>query len=112
MRTETTNERMGELLVVLDRLAELHRELLSLIRDKIEHMRSADTDRLRAATVREESLLQIIGEQEGLRRQLMDAIGRGYGINSEVGPATGGTDRSPVARRAAERRRATAPRGP
>ncbi len=84
MTEETANQRLPGLLVVLDRLTELQRELLSLIREKIQQMRSGNTEGLRACTVREESLVKTIQEQEGLRRQLMEAIGRGYGINPQV----------------------------
>ena len=84
MKTESADQRLSELLVVLDRLTELHRDLLGAVRDKIEHMRSGDTAQLQADAVRHESLLKTIHEQEGLRRQLMDAVGRGYGISPQV----------------------------
>ena len=84
MKTEPPDQRLNELLVVLDRLTELHRELLGLTRDKIEHMRSGNTAQLQANTARQESLLKTLHEQDGLRRQLMEAIGRGHGINPQV----------------------------
>ena len=96
MNDRTTGKRLSELLVVLDRLIELHSELRSLIRDKIEHMRAGNAEQLQADTVREESLVKTIDEQEGLRRQLMDAIGRGYGLDPQ------GVRRMPV-RELAER---------
>lgn len=84
MKEEAANQRLSDLIVVLDRLSELHRELLDLTRDKIEHMRSANTEELRICAVREEELVKNINEQEGLRRQLMDVIGRGYGLDPRV----------------------------
>ena len=84
MSVDIANKRLSDLFVVMDRLTDLHRELLDSTRDKIEHMRNSDTDALRAGTEREGALVQAIGEQEGLRRQLMDAIGRGYGMNPEM----------------------------
>ncbi|MCK4658380.1 MAG: flagellar export chaperone FlgN [Phycisphaerae bacterium] len=82
--TETTNQRLPELLVVLSRLADLHGELLGVIRGKIEHMRTGNTSELRADTIREESLVKTISEQEGLRCRLMGEIGCGYGISPQA----------------------------
>ena len=84
MKTETTDKRPSELLLAMERLTELHTRLLSLIHEKIEHMRAGSAERLQACTAGEESLLETIGEQEGLRRQLADDLGRGLGIDPQV----------------------------
>ncbi|MCP4590814.1 MAG: flagellar protein FlgN [bacterium] len=84
MTMDRPDQRVAELLVVLDRLTSLHHDLLRLIRRKTELMRSGDTDGLHTEAAREASLVETIRAQEGLRRQLMDAIGRGLGLNSQV----------------------------
>ncbi|MCP4590608.1 MAG: hypothetical protein GY842_07685, partial [bacterium] len=46
MTMDKPDQRVSELLVVLDRLTSLHHDLLRLIRRKTELMRSGDTDGL------------------------------------------------------------------
>lgn len=84
MKTETPSKRSSELLLVLERLTELHTRLLRLIHEKIEHMRAGDAERLQACAASEEFLIKTIGEQEGLRRQLTDDLGRGWGIEPQA----------------------------
>jgi len=84
MKEEVPDRRLNDLLLVLDRLTVLHRELLTLIQNKIERMRTGNIDEVGAVAQHEECLIKTIAEQEGLRKQLMDAIGRGYGISPPV----------------------------
>ena len=83
MHTEVATQRVAELLRVLHRMTALHQELEGLIREKIQRMRDGQTELVQACTQREELLLKTLTDQEGLRRQLMDAIGRGFGINPQ-----------------------------
>ena len=73
-------QRVESLLVLLERLEGLHLELRSVLSDKLESMRKSDMEALQNCVDRERALTTRINEQEGLRKQLMEHIGRGYGI--------------------------------
>ncbi len=66
---------LKELVRLLQSLTVLHEGLLEVIREKLSAMKRADLQAMRDATVREQTLVATIQEREGLRRQLMDAIG-------------------------------------
>jgi hypothetical protein len=78
-------DRIHELLVLLDGLTRLHGELRSAVTDKIARMRAASIAGMHECVRREESLVLRVSEQEGLRKQLMDAIGRGFGAGAQKG---------------------------
>lgn len=80
MKTRSANERLTGLLTLLDRLERMHRDLLEVIRDKIEKMLSSNLDGMRDCIAREAALVQEVAEQEGLRRQLMVSLGQEMGI--------------------------------
>lgn len=84
------------LLVLLERLERLHLELHAVLGDKLESMRKSDMSSLHDCMAREKALTTRIKEQEGLRKQLMERIGRGYGIAPQMA-------RTLPARRLAER---------
>jgi len=69
----------------LDELTELHSDLLKAVEGQVEAMSRADREDMRVAGQRAQSLTQRISIQEGLRRQLMDAIGMELGLVSGVG---------------------------
>ncbi len=80
MKTRNANERLTGLLTLLDRLERMHRDLLEVIRDKIEKMRSSNLDGMRDCITREATIVQEVAEQEGLRRQIMVSLGQEMGI--------------------------------
>lgn len=84
MNSDVPDKRLRDLLRVLGRLTEQHLELRTAIEGKVERMRSGHVDGLQNATRHERALIESIAEQEGLRRQLMDAIGRGFGISPQA----------------------------
>ena len=79
--------RLGDLVTLLDQLRALYEEMLALIGRKIEAMRKADLDAMRVCQQSEHELTKRVNEREGLRRQLMDAIGVELGLASGVGRA-------------------------
>lgn len=80
MKTRNANDWLTGLLTLLDRLERMHRDLLEVIREKIEKMRSSNLDGMRDCITREAALVQEVAEQEGLRRQLMVSLGQEMGI--------------------------------
>ena len=68
--------RIEDLIKLLNRLSTLHEDLLGTIRRKIDAMKRADIDDMRAFGEKEQSIVVKISEREGLRRQLMDLIAR------------------------------------
>lgn len=69
-------QRIEDLIELLNRLSTLHEDLLGAIRRKIDAMKRADIDDMRTFGEKEQSIVVKISEREGLRRQLMDLIGR------------------------------------
>lgn len=80
----SANSRLEALLALMQRLERLHQELRKALDLKIENMRAARLSDLHACIRREQELTAKIGEQEGLRRQLMVQIGRGFGLSPET----------------------------
>lgn len=99
----TSADRLSELRVVLDRLTGLYAELTALARDKVAHMARADVAALRAEVAREEGLVRKAQEQDGLRRQLLELIGKGFGV---AGPVARRMTATQLLRRVDEGRRA------
>lgn len=82
MTTKTKTEpprteppQLKELVSLLEGLTGLHEELLDTIQQKLVGMKGADLNAMRESTRREQRLVATIQEREGLRRQLMDAVG-------------------------------------
>lgn len=71
---------LGEVLVVLERLTHLHEELHRLTQQKLQHLRAGKHAALGTCAEREAALIQTITDQNGLRRQLFERLGRAYGI--------------------------------
>jgi len=87
MTRNRTHDRTASLVKLVERLDRLHQELHEVIRHKIDRMRLADTEGIRQSTAREGVLVERIAEQEGLRRQLMTAIGQQMGLAPHAGRA-------------------------
>lgn len=60
-----------DLIRLVGEIAELQRELASLMRNRLDAVRRADTERMQAFTLREGELLNRANEREGLRRQVV-----------------------------------------
>ena len=74
--------RLRDLLRLLDTLATMNAQLFTLIGSKIDAMKRADLHAMRECGERERDMVQQMQEREGLRRQLMDAIGEVLGLSS------------------------------
>jgi hypothetical protein len=85
--SEGQKSRLDDLLVVLDRLEALHRDLCDSLAEKLEHMRRSDQEGIHRCTDREQLIATRLTEQEGLRKQLMAKIGRGYGLSPKAARA-------------------------
>ncbi len=82
--TQTANKndrRVPTLVRLLGDLAGAHEDLLAAIDAKIAAMRTADAEQIRAACLQESAIAERINEREGLRRQLVENIMRGYGLS-------------------------------
>lgn len=88
--------RLDDLLVVMEHIEGLYHGLRDVLADKLGHMRRSDVAGMAACVERENELVGGIIEQEGLRKQVMEQVGRGYGMSSK-------TARTMPARRLAER---------
>jgi hypothetical protein len=75
--------RSGELAFLLSDLKKLHEELLAVIQHKLAAMRRADADAINSCLAREQFLVGRIRQQEGLRQQLVQLIGKELGLTPE-----------------------------
>lgn len=85
--TENLARRASDLGRLMDQLTELNKQLLALADRKLKAIGAADLDAMCACNDEEESLLKRIREREGLRKQLMDAIGTELGMAAKAGRA-------------------------
>ncbi len=84
--TRTTGStRLGDLVKLLNQIQTLYEELLALIGKKIQAMKRADLEAMRTSQASEQELTRRLHEREGLRRQLMDAIGLELGLPAPAG---------------------------
>lgn len=81
---KTTGSGLEALIALLGRLEGLHHELRDALNRKLESMRGARLDDLHGCVQRERALTTRIGEQDGLRKQLMVQLGRGFGLSTDV----------------------------
>lgn len=75
---------LDDLLVVMERLERFHGELRDTLAAKLDRMRRADHAGLGTLADREKRILLSVHEQEGLRKQMMERVGRGYGIAAQT----------------------------
>ncbi len=94
--SDKTRARLDGLLTLMGRLTELHDQLHAVLVDKVASMRNAELTRLMECVERERGLAVRINEQEGLRKQMMEQLGRAFGMSAQ-------TARSLSARKLAER---------
>ncbi len=84
MTTTVTAKRFRDLLRLFDALAELNERLFVLLGSKIDAMKRADLAAMRGCGEGERELVEQLQQREGLRRQLMDAIGEELGLSSRA----------------------------
>lgn len=93
MKTTMTKPRVSEgarirdLITLLTRLSDLYDELFALVDEKIAAMRRADLDAMRACGDKEQLLARTLHERQGLRIQLMEALGKELGLPPAVARA-------------------------
>ena len=85
--TDNLRRRADDLARLLDRLAGLHEQMLSVIERRLDAIRAADLDATCACNDEQEVLARRIHEREGMRKQLMDAIGVELGLGAKEGRA-------------------------
>jgi len=73
-----------ELVRLISDMTHLHDDLAGQMRDKLDAIRQADSDRIEAITARESKLAGRLAEREGLRRQLTRRIVNGLGLDGQV----------------------------
>lgn len=82
--TAILQNRLRDLVRLLDDLHRLHGELLTVVEDKVRAMKRADRAALNHLIDRESILIEAVRERDGCRRQLMDAIGRELGLTAST----------------------------
>ncbi len=85
--TRCSRSGLGDLLIVLERLEGLHRDLCHTLTETLAHIRRSDQSSIQGCTDREQAIVSRVVKQEGLRKQLMERIGRGYGMGREAARA-------------------------
>lgn len=77
-------KRINNLVRLLEEIAGAYHELGGLVQKKTDAMKRADLPGMRSAMVEEQGLVRRLNECEGLRRQMMDAIGQRLGLPSKL----------------------------
>jgi hypothetical protein len=77
-------KRIRAMVSLLQELAAAHEELLQVVEGKIEALRRADAEGVKATSRQEDALVERINDRESLRRQLAENIVRGYGVAAAV----------------------------
>ena len=80
MTRPSGSKHVKDLVKLLHQLERLHDQLAVAVRSKLDAMRAADLTSLHAGGRKEQELVKRIHEREGLRRQIMDAIGDHLGM--------------------------------
>lgn len=85
MKKTTTNSRVSDLIRLLGGFEEIHGRLGVVLDEKIEAMRRADVEAMGELEHRERTIVDQLKERDGLRKQLMDAIGVDLGLPPKAG---------------------------
>jgi hypothetical protein len=83
--TENLARRASDLARLMVQLAGLYEQLLALTERKLQTIRAADIDSMCGCNDEQEAILKRIRERDGLRKQLMDAIGVEVGMAAKSG---------------------------
>ena len=81
MVRNVTCKNATDLMQLLDGLCELQVRLIELVRTKMESMRDADVQKLRELCIAERALAKELQTRDGLRRELISAIGQEMGLS-------------------------------
>ena len=82
MADRKTNIFGRELVQLVIDMTQLHGELAMHMRNKLDAMKRADSDRIQSITARETVLAERLTEREGLRRQITRRIVSGLGLDA------------------------------
>jgi hypothetical protein len=85
--TDNMERRAADLARLMDQLSVLHEKLLALTKRKLEAIRAASLDAMCACNMEQDVVVRRIQEREGLRKQLMDALGSDLGLGAKTGRA-------------------------
>jgi len=85
MKRSTMNTRIADLVRLLGGLTEINEQLAVVLDAKIEAMRRANVEAMGQCEQREGKLVETLREREGLRKQMMDAIGAEFGLPAKAG---------------------------
>jgi FlgN protein len=77
--------RVRDLVRLLDQMASLYGQMFTFIDEKLAAMRRSDDVAMTSASGKEQLLADRLAEREGLRKQLMDAVGEEIGLASKSG---------------------------
>ena len=80
MKKPIETKRFRELLGLLSELQKLHENLFTTCQAKLEALKKADVKAMGELSGPEQDIARRIHQREGLRRQLMDAIGKSLGL--------------------------------
>jgi len=76
--------RLEDLLIVMERLVGLYEHLRVALNEKLVHMRRSDHAAIQSSVKNEERLVVTINQQEGLRKQVMERVGRTFGLSASA----------------------------
>jgi hypothetical protein len=79
--------RASDLTRLLEQAAVLHERLVELTGRKVQAIRTADLDAMCACNDEQEAVVKRLRERDGLRKQLMDAMGAELGLSAKAGRA-------------------------
>ncbi len=91
-RRSQLEARSGDLVNLMGDLKTLHSDMLSVLQQKLAGMRRADTEAINSCTARERFLAERVQEREGLRRQLVQILGKELGLSPEQSAGLGVRD--------------------
>lgn len=75
-------KRFSSFIELIKQFKRLHQGLLDAMSAKIEAMKQGDFEQMRRLDEKQRELVKAVREREGIRRQLLDAIGRDEGKDS------------------------------
>lgn len=81
MVRNVTSKNATDLMTLLDGLCELQVRLIELVRTKMQAIRAADVVKLREICIAERALAKELQARDGLRRELINAIGAEMGLS-------------------------------
>ncbi len=86
---QSGRNRLEDLLIVMERLADLYEALKAALSEKLVHMRRSDHAAIQLCVEKEERLVVTINQQEGLRKQVMEHVGRTFGLSASASRGMG-----------------------